>query len=133
MVLFPYDFRQSVVHNAELLAQEVSQRLAHLGGKGDHRVVVVAHSMGGLVARYWLGPLGGHRWCRALITLGTPHRGAPKALQMLVNGLPLGLFSAITGVLREWPSVYELLPTYEAILDSATGAAMRLPSCRCRG
>ena len=43
-------------------------------------MIVVAHSMGGLVARYWMGPLGGWRVCRALITLGTPHRGAPKAL-----------------------------------------------------
>ncbi|GAB1641459.1 lipase/acyltransferase domain-containing protein [Krasilnikovia sp. MM14-A1259] len=125
VVLFPYDFRRPVAHNAELLAQEVSQRLAHLGGNREHRVVVVAHSMGGLVARYWLGPLGGHRWCRALITLGTPHRGAPKALGMLVNGPPLGLLGAVTGVLREWPSVYELLPTYPAIFDPATCTSMQ--------
>ena len=31
--------------------------------------------------------MGRWPWCRALITLGTPHRGAPKALAWLVNGV----------------------------------------------
>jgi len=76
---FPYDFRKSIVDAAERLAADVAARLKVLGGAGEAgRVVVVAHSMGGLVARYWMGPLGGWRVCRALITLGTPHRGVRR-------------------------------------------------------
>ncbi|WP_394619078.1 esterase/lipase family protein [Lentzea sp. JNUCC 0626] len=84
------------------------------------RVIVIGHSMGGLVARYWLGPLDGAADCAALITVGTPHGGAPKALDWLVNGVKFGpkRFSALTALLRNWPSAYDLLPRYPAIAGS---------------
>ena len=124
VVAFPYDFRQSIAVSAECLAAEVTARLEWLGGAGQAgRVIVVAHSMGGLVARYWLGPLGGWRVCRALITLGTPHRGAPKALNWMVGGVRLAghTWRGPTELFREWPSVAELLPRYPAIWDGAVG------------
>lgn len=127
VVLFPYDFRQSVEAAAERLAAAVKTRLEGLGERDQHRrVVVVAHSMGGLVARYWLGPLGGWRCCRALVTLGTPHRGAPKALDWLVNGVRLkGVrLPAATRVIQGWPSVYELLPRYPAVIREKTGETL---------
>jgi hypothetical protein len=37
----------------------------------SRQVVVVAHSMGGLVARHWVGPVGGTPCCQALITVGS--------------------------------------------------------------
>lgn len=118
LVLFPYDFRLSIRHAAERLAADVAARLhgEHSGAR-RRRVIVVAHSMGGLVARYWLGPLGGAADCAALITLGTPHRGAPKALDVLANGLKVGpkRLAGLTAVLRQWPSAYELLPRYPAV------------------
>ncbi|MFD3929573.1 esterase/lipase family protein [Streptomyces sp. NPDC058614] len=118
LVLFPYDFRHSIRHAAERLAADVAARLSgeHSGAR-RRRVIVVAHSMGGLVARYWLGPLGGAADCAALITLGTPHRGAPKALDVLANGLKVGpkRLAGLTEVLRQWPSAYELLPRYPAV------------------
>ena len=124
VVLFPYDFRLGVCHAAERLKTAVDRRLDGISqDERRRRVIVVAHSLGGLVARYWLGPLGGAGDCRALVTLGTPHRGAPKALDWLINGAragPLPLRTA-TDVLREWPSVYDLLPRYPAVLDEGTG------------
>ncbi|MEU6821064.1 hypothetical protein ABZ921_10570 [Streptomyces atriruber] len=118
VVLFPYDFRHSIRHAAERLAADVSARLGgeHAGAR-RRRVIVVAHSMGGLVARYWLGPLGGAADCAALITLGTPHRGAPKALGVLTNGVKVGpkRLAGLSEVLRQWPSAYELLPRYPAV------------------
>ncbi|MER5867244.1 hypothetical protein [Kitasatospora sp. NPDC002040] len=125
LLLFPYDFRLGTEAAAERLAAELAPRLAGLTTAGRRRrVVVVAHSMGGLVARHWLGPLGGAPDCAALITLGTPHRGAPKALDLLVNGVRIGpaRFDAVTGVLRGWPSVYELLPRYPAVGAPEGGA-----------
>lgn len=112
----PYDFRRSITDAAQTLARAVAETEAAQRG-----VIVLAHSMGGLVARYWIGALGGAGYCRALVTLGTPHRGAPKALDALVNGLGIGRLRhpAATRVLREWPSVHELLPQYPAVYSGA--------------
>ncbi len=43
------------------------------------RIDLVAHSMGGLVARFYLQQLGGARRVDRLITLATPHRGSHAA------------------------------------------------------
>ncbi|MFJ9368761.1 hypothetical protein ACIRRA_30645 [Nocardia sp. NPDC101769] len=108
----PYDFRRSVT----VAAQRLDRALA--GTEAAQRgVVVLAHSMGGLVARSWVADFGGGKMCRALITLGTPFRGAPKALDVLVNGLRLGglRHPGATRVIREWPGAHELLPQYPAV------------------
>jgi pimeloyl-ACP methyl ester carboxylesterase len=44
----------------------------------ENRVCVVAHSMGGLVARALVSLNGGDRFVRGVITLGTPHLGTLK-------------------------------------------------------
>lgn len=43
------------------------------------RVVLIAHSMGGLDARYMISHLGMHSHVAALLTVTTPHRGASLA------------------------------------------------------
>jgi CheY-like chemotaxis protein/triacylglycerol esterase/lipase EstA (alpha/beta hydrolase family) len=66
-----------------------------------HKVVIVGHSMGGLVARAWLRQHGAARLAR-LITLGTPHLGTclasfgvgRNAAQMRRDGAADGLESA---------------------------------------
>ncbi len=125
VVAVPYDFRRSIVEAAERVDAVVCAHLAGLSQPDRAgRVIVVAHSMGGLVARVWMGLLGRWPWCRALITLGTPHRGAPKALDWLVNGVRLlGCeLSRPTALLRGWPAVTELLPRYPAVWDTAAQA-----------
>jgi hypothetical protein len=123
VVVVPYDFRCSILDAAERLDAVVSARLSHLSeAERAGRVVVLAHSLGGLVARTWLAGVGQSkverwRWCRALVTLGTPHRGAPKALDWVVNGAPLRL-PGPSRLVREWPSVAELLPRYPVIRDT---------------
>jgi Lecithin:cholesterol acyltransferase len=118
VLVVPYDFRRSVADAACWLDRVVRERLdGEVASAQRQRVIVVAHSMGGLVARYWLGPGNGWPLCRALVTLGTPHRGAPKALQWLVNGSPV-IHEELLRVLRGWPSMYELLPRYEAVWDA---------------
>ncbi len=119
VVVFPFDFRRSVVEAAELLDQNLSERFEHFGWeKTERRVVVVAHSMGGLVARYWAGPLGGHDRCQGIVTLGTPHRGSPKAVDIAANGFPLGpirVAHRLSALLRTWPGFNELLPRYPMV------------------
>ncbi|WP_405908789.1 hypothetical protein OG742_30775 [Streptomyces sp. NBC_00828] len=127
VVLFPYDFRLGVEHAAKVLAADVHERLKDLSrSERAGRVVVLAHSMGGLVARYWLGPLEGWPLCRALVTLGTPHRGAPKALQLLANGVRVtGVrLDGASDLLRQWPSVAELLPRYPMIWDTTADTGL---------
>lgn len=122
VVAFGYDFRLGVADAAERLNAELRARLAHRWPQErdrQRRVVFVAHSMGGLVARYWVSVLQGASLCRAVITLGTPHRGAPKALEAMANGLPVGPFHLRRPVplAREWPGFADLLPRYPAVAD----------------
>ena len=46
---------------------------------GFERVHVVGHSMGGLVARYYVQRLGGDERVHTLVTLGSPHQGTIPA------------------------------------------------------
>ena len=46
---------------------------------GTGKVNLVAHSMGGLDARWWVGRLGGHRRVASLVTIAAPHRGTAVA------------------------------------------------------
>ena len=46
---------------------------------GHEQVHVVGHSLGGLMARYYVQRQGGHRRVSSLVTLGTPHRGSVLA------------------------------------------------------
>ena len=50
----------------------------------------MAHSMGGLVSRYYLEVLGGWHNARALFTFGTPYRGSLNAVNVLANGMRKG-------------------------------------------
>jgi triacylglycerol lipase len=49
------------------------------------RAVIVAHSMGGLDARYMIAKLGMAEHVAALVTVSTPHRGSPYADWCLAN------------------------------------------------
>lgn len=128
---FPYDFRRSVTEAAQQLDAAVGEALKDRPAtvNGKRPVIIVAHSMGGLVARYWAAVLGGWQRCHALLLLGTPHRGAPKALDWLVNGAGAGRlrYSPVTRVIRGWPSVYELLPQYEAVVRMTASGGLGDP------
>jgi hypothetical protein len=53
---------------------------------GHDRVHVVGHSLGGLIARYYIQRQGGDRRVESLVTLGTPHEGS-----LLAHVLPTPL------------------------------------------
>jgi triacylglycerol lipase len=66
----------SVEHRATELARQVDTFIA---ANQLERVHVIAHSMGGLDARYLISTLGYADKITSLTTLGTPHRGSPLA------------------------------------------------------
>lgn len=123
---FPYDWRASNRWAAEALDAFIRPRLHEWQrgqGGADARLWLVCHSMGGLVARYFLEHLGGAAITRRLVTIGTPHRGAPKALAALVNGMRFGPLDFST-VIRSFASTYELLPQAQVVqVATATGDA----------
>ncbi|WP_181799190.1 lipase/acyltransferase domain-containing protein [Kitasatospora acidiphila] len=128
---FPYDWRLSVRRNAHRLDRAVSGALARWreqSGNTGARTVLLAHSMGGLVAGYYLDVLGGHADARALITLGTPFRGSLNAVAVLNAGvLPGlgGLAEPVTRLARSLPSLHQLLPDWRC-MAGADGARVGL-------
>jgi pimeloyl-ACP methyl ester carboxylesterase len=61
---------------AHQLAAHVDEILEQTGGTHVH---LIGHSLGGLVARYYIQKLGGHEKVHTCVTLGTPHRGTHAA------------------------------------------------------
>jgi pimeloyl-ACP methyl ester carboxylesterase len=118
LLVFPYDWRLSNRVNGRLLAALVEQ-WRRWSRDRDAKLVLVCHSMGGLVARAFLDLEGGAAQCRRLFTVGTPYFGSVKALGCLVNGVYSWagrIGEELTTLVRTWPSVYELLPTYPAVV-----------------
>jgi hypothetical protein len=114
---FPYDWRRDNRVAARLLKRLIAQRLPQwrkYSGAEEAKVILLAHSMGGLVARYYLEVLEGWQDCRALVTFGTPYRGSINALHYLANGYKK-LFLDLTEVMRSFTSIYQLLPIYKLV------------------
>ena len=128
---FPYDWRHDVRVTARRLETCVADWLARwktLSGNDQARVVLVAHSMGGLVSRYYVECLEGWKTTRRLVSLGTPYRGSLNALGFLVNGYSRGIGPLrvdATAPLRTFTSVYQLLPTYPCV--EVAGEMLRVP------
>ncbi|MBI5469872.1 hypothetical protein HY968_00920 [Candidatus Kaiserbacteria bacterium] len=126
---FPYDWHKSNIDTAVLLKAKIDEVKAVCNCA---QVDIVAHSMGGLVARQYIqSDYYGHD-VRKLIFLGTPQLGAPKAYLMWEGGendtdkadQRLKAFLRIEAIkhgytnlfdyirARPIPSVQELLPVY---------------------
>jgi pimeloyl-ACP methyl ester carboxylesterase len=124
-----YDWRQDNAESAKRLGGVIDQI-------GAPKVILIAHSMGGLVSRYFCRTGGESKVC-GLILLGSPTLGAPRAYRMLKTGeywdpsFPIDVFlargllqitspilsvgsvilrKAVREFVRKFPSVYQLLP-----------------------
>jgi hypothetical protein len=120
---FPYDWRRDNRVAADRLAADAPRWLAQWkakSGRREAKLVLLAHSMGGLVARHYLECLDGWKETRHLITFGTPYQGAVNAAAFLVNGLreKFGPFTVdLSDFLRSLTSVYQLAPRWQCIRD----------------
>lgn len=116
-----YDWRQDNVDAARVLSQKVEE----LHARGIDRIDVVAHSMGGLVASYFLrygaaNPGGPETWAGAaridsLVTIGAPFRGTVKMLRDFQRDSAVLFNTALLSAksVRSFPSCYQLLPRRE--------------------
>jgi pimeloyl-ACP methyl ester carboxylesterase len=115
---FAYDWRRDNRVSARKLERSAADWLAawrKKSGNKDAKLVLVGHSMGGIISRYYLECLDGWKDTRTLVTFGTPYRGSMKAIGTLANGMtkkigPIGL--DLTTMVRSLTAVYQLLPVY---------------------
>lgn len=98
-------FTDDIVDVAERLSTLIDEVCEQTGYE---RVHIIGHSMGGLVARYYVQKLGGDRHVHTVCTLGTPHLGTVPAQ------------------LVPWPVIRQMRPTGDVI------EALREPAPGCR-
>lgn len=142
---FPYEWRDSNVFSADLLDDKIDEIKTICGCQ---KVDIVAHSMGGLVARSYIQSFDYDSDVDQLIFLGTPHKGAPKAYlqweagesdidirSRIVNSFFLAEaikhgYLGVFGYIRNRPilSVQELLPTFDYLKDNDTGLLRSYPT-----
>lgn len=131
--VFPYDWRLSSATNGRRLVGFVE----HLRKKpmktvpgwkdGERLVNVLCHSMGGLVARAALAEWGHARQTRPpvdnLVFVATPHLGSLDAVKAIIVGdTPvLDFRKELRKLARALPSVYELLPRFDAAVVERGG------------
>lgn len=136
--LFPYDWRKDNVANARELVRRIERLKAKLQ-RPDLKFNIVAHSMGGLIARYASmygdadlpegdGPIqptwAGAAHISKIVMIGVPNEGSADAFASLLEG-----YSITEGLRRRvpllnklsaedivtTPSVFQLLPHREAV------------------
>jgi pimeloyl-ACP methyl ester carboxylesterase len=113
---FPYDWRRDLDSSVDKLEVYVNAIRATTGSEKVH---LLAHSMGGLIARAYINDPDRAETIDTLVTLGTPYLGAPKAYQMLNSGTCIADFLGVCfsnddrlrHIVRNMPGVYQLLPS----------------------
>jgi pimeloyl-ACP methyl ester carboxylesterase len=133
---FAYDWRRDNVENAKRLHRFILDKRAYVQKEYEKRYGVsnydvkfdiIAHSMGGLISRYYLryGPenlpedgslppltWAGSRFVERAILIAPPNAGSLQALLYLINGRKFGpgLPRYEPALLGTFPSLYQLLP-----------------------
>ena len=120
---FIYDWRQDIVASVRKLDRLINQ-IRRDYGRPDLKVDIVAHSMGGLITRYYarygtrdvlddnslhISNAGASR-LRKVIMMGTPNLGAVSVAYTYITGFGIGSYGLPTEVLTTLPAVYQLFP-----------------------
>jgi len=123
LYVFNYDWRQDNVASAAELHRLI-EAIRRDHGDPALRVDLVAHSMGGLIARYYLRfgtrdvldgehqqvTMAGAPQVRKLVLLGTPNLGSVSSLHAFLSGERVGLGRIASRTLATMPSGYQLFP-----------------------
>ncbi len=120
---FPYDWRRNNRAHGRRLQREATTWLKDwrtASGNPDAKLVLVAHSMGGLVARTFLELNDGWKDTSRLVTFGTPFKGSLNSLDFIVNGFKKGkgpISIDLSQFVRSLTSIQQLLPSVACIDD----------------
>lgn len=122
LFIFDYDWRRSVFDNAARLEGFVREKIPDPFQRFD----ILAHSMGGLVARIYAHRHDSGAQLARLFSAGTPFQGSVKvyatvekgwgALNPVMGGLP-----AFRRTMLSFPSIYELAPRYGDCCEAGAG------------
>jgi hypothetical protein len=118
----PYDWRLDLAVSAESRLAPVIRRIDQ-DWKRKADIHIMAHSLGGLLTRYYLqsGKFNGQPGfgaIRTFATFGTPHNGAPVALAGAL-GLHAASFLSLDQSMRlandeRYPALYQTFPLFDA-------------------
>jgi pimeloyl-ACP methyl ester carboxylesterase len=124
---FAYDWRQDNAISARQLGAAIERwRGYHPGAQ----TWIIAHSNGGLVARWYIEKEGGQEHVGRLFLMGSPWDGTPKSMHMLFNGVDMlfrrrfNLFNIpqrSRDLVRTFPSLYQLVPSCSPFLHDSAG------------
>jgi pimeloyl-ACP methyl ester carboxylesterase len=84
-------------------------------------VIIIAHSLGTMVSRYYIERLGGSARVERAILMGGPHLGTPKILTSMLIApevLPFGIMGErLRQIILTFPSNYQIIPIYDVGTD----------------
>ena len=149
--VFAYDWRQDNTLSAAEFNSFICAPENKLAGR---KIIILAHSMGGLIVKKWFLQYYSEHPCedksldikvKKVVFLGTPHLGAPKSISAIADGFKLlsssrSVFGKVFGQIDEntvaeslnlygasFPSTYQLLPIYKTSRCEASRRASSLP------
>jgi hypothetical protein len=140
---FPYEWRNSNIYTAGLLKDKIKKIKNQTG---VFKIDIAAHSMGGLVSRYYIESPLYRNDVDQLITMGTPQKGAPGSYLSWEGGETIpslegwsikfifGIESHVFGDMNFYDyirgyikSSQELLPDYDYLRDANTENMRDIP------
>jgi hypothetical protein len=139
---FGYDWRQDNLATTGKMLQNFLYNLTTAAGNTVDKITLIGHSMGGLVSRSYLESVALSSSTKSpqdatilgmidqLITLGTPHLGAPMALAPISKTLSLGkglegevlalfLSEILTGTPETFANLFAII---DGVVNSSGGA-----------
>lgn len=123
LFVFPYDWRLDIRDSVDNIYSPIlislKDKITQIQNQtGSSKVDIVAHSLGGLLSKYYIKNYGLGKIDK-FIDLGTPHLGAPSTLKTLMFGDDLGIkfgwfglkADRVKSISQNMPSAYQLLPS----------------------
>jgi pimeloyl-ACP methyl ester carboxylesterase len=112
---FAYDWRQDVRTSAAQLGEMIE------GLETQQPIVIIGHSLGTMVTRYYIERLRGDKRIERTILMGGPHKGAVKGLVSILVAPTIAPFGIMGERMRKimltFPSAYQILPDYPVGAD----------------
>ncbi|MBD2385484.1 caspase family protein [Cylindrospermum sp. FACHB-282] len=120
VLIFDYENTQTTIEeNARLLGQRLEA--VGLGANHGKELHIVAHSLGGLVSRWFIEQEGGNQVVQHLVMLGTPNAGfsSPVVQDWVLTALGIGLnqLSAVAWNRKIVADLLEFLEAKESSLE----------------